>query len=373
MLPKQPKKAAVTNDKKKKERNEGLEHYIKLYKFYFPECESLQDLSVSAYTTEQVRTLLGADLVVSPVEAENVVEAKEVGPVAYSSYLDADDAEESLAAQASNETAVPPVVSISKIADKEEISKRFVPLSNAEEVRIFLAEVVASDYKEGFRWHKASKMRDALHCKELGNLKTSKGIFPLHVMDFGSLLPLEWLNDEAINFYVGTILFDRLSADSRVGIFSSFFYAKLLEVGVGDMKRWHRKDSLHLLDKIVVPINVNNMHWVLAVVDRVRKEIRYYDSYQLSGKNYCQAVLDFYAQWISLHSDGGSLNLKEWKFVNVKGFKKQLNNHDCGVYVCMFADLEMNKLPLSLCPPLTTSLLSEYRLRIACELKAASF
>lgn len=99
-----------------------------------------------------------------------------------------------------------------------------------------------------------------------------------------------WLNDEAINFYVGTILFRRLAADSRVGIFSSFFYSKLLEVGVGEMKRWHRKDSLHLLDKIVVPINVNNIHWVLAVLDAVRKEIRFYDSFQLSGKTYCQSV-----------------------------------------------------------------------------------
>lgn len=134
----------------------------------------------------------------------------------------------------------------------------------------------------------------------------------------------EWLNDEIINFYGVMVRIRSEEAKKRrdkgcpqegdedlldVWVFSSFFFAKLQEVGYAGVKRWskkvgqssaHEEDNetwmsgriLNVLraehflsqfdvfkkDIIILPVNLGNAHWVCAAINLKKKRFEYYDS-----------------------------------------------------------------------------------------------
>ncbi|KAJ0388706.1 hypothetical protein ATCC90586_010716 [Pythium insidiosum] len=74
------------------------------------------------------------------------------------------------------------------------------------------------------------------------------------------MLPLQWLNDEVINFWF-QMLADRDAALVKRGdlpkashFFNSFFYTKVSEGGYNFMNV-----DLFAMDKIFVPVNVSNV------------------------------------------------------------------------------------------------------------------
>ncbi len=55
---------------------------------------------------------------------------------------------------------------------------------------------------------------------------------------------------------------------------NTFFYSKLMEDGVysySNVRRWTSTLNVFALDKVIIPINDNNAHWFLAVVDFRKK------------------------------------------------------------------------------------------------------
>jgi sentrin-specific protease 1 len=166
-----------------------------------------------------------------------------------------------------------------------------------------------------------------------------------------------WLNDEVVNFYMAMLQERdaRLCSASKgtrlpSHYFNSFFMTKLLENGqynYGQVKRWSKKFDVFALDRVFIPINLNNTHWVMAVVYVQKKEIHYYDSMSGSGKRYLDAML----QWLvdeAREKKGELLDPEQWKLSDrEQNVPQQQNGYDCGVFSIMCADYVSDNLPLS--------------------------
>jgi sentrin-specific protease 1 len=166
-----------------------------------------------------------------------------------------------------------------------------------------------------------------------------------------------WLNDEVVNFYMA-MLQERDARLCSAGdgtrlpshYFNSFFMTKLLENGqynYGQVKRWSKKFDVFALDRVFIPINLNNTHWVMAVVYVQKKEIHYYDSMSGSGKRYLDAMLDWLVDE-AREKKGQRLDKLQWKLIDrEQTVPQQQNGYDCGVFSIMCADYVSDNLPLS--------------------------
>ncbi len=70
--------------------------------------------------------------------------------------------------------------------------------------------------------------------------------------------------------------------DLKIHCFSSFFLTMLTN-GYKRVQRWTRSKDVFSLDRIIFPVNLNNTHWCLAVINMKAKKFEYYDS--LGGRN----------------------------------------------------------------------------------------
>ena len=189
------------------------------------------------------------------------------------------------------------------------------------------------------------------------------------------LKPNTWLNDEIVNFYM-CMLQERdqkLCAESKnkrlpSHYFNSFFVSKLLENGQYDyakVRRWSKKFDVFTLDRVFMPINLNNTHWVMSVVYVQKKEVHYYDSMSGSGKRYLEAIL----RWLTdeaREKKQFTLDPLEWKLIDrEKGVPQQQNGYDCGVFSIVCADYLTDYLPLVY----EQKEMSEQRLKIAAAIK----
>ena len=179
------------------------------------------------------------------------------------------------------------------------------------------------------------------------------------------LRPNTWLNDEIVNFYMCMLqerderLCDVHNGASSSGgngngrlrshYFNSFFISKLLEGGsysYANVKRWSKKFDVFALDKVFMPINLHNTHWVMAVVHVVRKEIHYYDSMSGSGRKYLQAIL----RWLqdeAREKKQVQLDASAWQLIDQEDdVPQQHNGVDCGVFSIICADYVSDNLPL---------------------------
>jgi Ulp1 family protease len=126
------------------------------------------------------------------------------------------------------------------------------------------------------------------------------GRFDMSVKKLSCLLTGVWLNDEVVNCYFDMIKKrntqsvrvwnrDYPTLQKKNSLFlATFFIAKLLEGGRYNyplVRRWTKYSNIFDLDKIFVPINIDNSHWALVVVFMMFKEIHYYDRYVIWVKD----------------------------------------------------------------------------------------
>jgi sentrin-specific protease 1 len=90
---------------------------------------------------------------------------------------------------------------------------------------------------------------------------------------------------------------------------------------------------------------VGRMHWALAVLDSRSKTITYNDSFFDSERS--SRVLATLMRWLREYAamdaaaNGGQLaiDVSEWTSVSPgRSVPQQTNLHDCGVYVCYYAE-----------------------------------
>ncbi len=83
-------------------------------------------------------------------------------------------------------------------------------------------------------------------------------------------------------------------------------------------------------DTIFLPLNLNRNHWILAVIDRRKKNIDLYDS--IGSKNH--QVIKLLCKKLDM-----VLNNKDRWHVNdhVKDIQQQTDSHSCALFTCWYA------------------------------------
>ncbi|KAH8843729.1 hypothetical protein MCOR27_004854 [Pyricularia oryzae] len=156
--------------------------------------------------------------------------------------------------------------------------------------------------------------------------------------------PTAWLDDEIIN---GALSHLARFINERAGIkdvraqtpkcvlLNSHFYSNVSRSkGLGDTNRWMRRlgvrpDNLLSVETFVIPINLGNNHWTLAVVRPLKGEVAHIDSMGLSGSGQ-RAVTDMLMTWLRTFL-GNRFDERHWKTRNFVS-PVQTNGHDCGVH-----------------------------------------
>jgi sentrin-specific protease 1 len=117
------------------------------------------------------------------------------------------------------------------------------------------------------------------------------------------------------------------------------------------VRRWSRKvpgKNLFDLDKLFIPINQDNAHWMLVLVSFQECCIRFYDSQKGDRRS---GPDQKYLRWINMYiCDKHKLPLHDWKSeVTPPETPTQRNGYDCGVFVCSFVELIIAGRPLTFC------------------------
>lgn len=174
-----------------------------------------------------------------------------------------------------------------------------------------------------------AQVQKALASRENVQLMNRDNI-EITVRDFKTLAPRRWLNDTIIEFFMKYI---EKSTPNTVA-FNSFFYTNLSERGYQGVRRWmkRKKTQLDKLDKIFTPINLNQSHWALGIIDLKKKTIAYVDSLSNGPNAMGFAILTDLQKYVieeSKHTIGEDFDLIHLDC------PQQPNGYDCGIYVCM--------------------------------------
>lgn len=171
------------------------------------------------------------------------------------------------------------------------------------------------------------------------------------------LKPNTWLNDEVINFYMNMLierdnsLCEKFPGRRKSHFFNSFFVERLLKTdkkyNYNNVKRWSKKFDIFELDKVFFPINIDNMHWTLAVVYPQLKEIHYFDSMRGKGQFYMEGLRNWIMDEAAIKKNL-TLDPSEWILISrTHEIPQQGNGFDCGVFTIVSADFLSDNLPLN--------------------------
>lgn len=158
----------------------------------------------------------------------------------------------------------------------------------------------------------------------------------LMAYDFETLAPKRHLNDKIVDFYINLIKED---SELKIFVFNSYFYKKLEKDGYDGVSSWTKKEDIFKCDMIIIPI-CKDHHWSLVVGNTSKRSLGFYDS--LSKKNYrCLKRIRTYLG--REHLSHKRTEIPRWTIYRKTGIPLQLNDFDCGVFICTYAKYICNK------------------------------
>ncbi|ACH46896.1 putative ubiquitin-like putative cysteine protease [Feldmannia species virus] len=182
------------------------------------------------------------------------------------------------------------------------------------------------------------------------NLRKRKCKIKFTQGDINRFHPGRWYNDNIIDSYMALLGGSSNPASRKKAYFFNTMFYPLLTHG-GSISGYTRGIPITRKDRIFIPVNVHNNHWILVVVDAESKRIQHYNSMA----SVSEVVLENIKNWASKTYKSG-----DW-VAEDKTSPMQKNGSDCGVFVCVNAALLSNKRKLSY----TQNHMSAYRQRIA--------
>jgi Ulp1 family protease len=97
----------------------------------------------------------------------------------------------------------------------------------------------------------------------------------------------------------------------------------------------HTRHPLCVLDfdQLILPINIDNNHWILIQVNMTNNKIICFDSFHNQHNDICVKI----AEWLQAQHNALELNqLREWTIsAPPQNIAMQTNGYDCGVYVAI--------------------------------------
>lgn len=194
--------------------------------------------------------------------------------------------------------------------------------------------------------------------------------------DLRKLQDGEWLNGEIINAYMGL-----MRAQDRTSYYAkTFVVQQLLQLKSGDAaqrgkysyanaKSLINRIDLAIYRRLYFPININNQHWTLVVVDLQsddRVTLRYYDSMGSPGHGYLDTIERLLQDnWRDMRQTD---ELPRWlqqcpRILGSRDTPQQENGCDCGVFVTCTVDHLRQDLPVDFTQQMLID--SQYRYRMA--------
>lgn len=150
-----------------------------------------------------------------------------------------------------------------------------------------------------------------------------------------------WLDDQIINQYFDLLIdCTRHNEHSMMHAIESHFWSLLRGCGYERAKQIAGNVDIFQCDKVFIPIHLNGNHWGLAVIQPHHREITYYDSMGQTSDGGEDVVikLEEYIKYDSMIQHKTELDTSQWRKINVTNIPKQTNSHDCGVFVCAYAE-----------------------------------
>lgn len=193
----------------------------------------------------------------------------------------------------------------------------------------------------------------------------------LTVADFRRFEAENWLNDSTMNSLVALINVrakqvaamraagvPATSTVPRTFMFNTHFFSRLRErAGLYDyagVRRWGFRNGLDIgaVDRILIPVNMANLHWVLVLIDVKHRQLIFFDS--LRGQ--AAPTLATVRRWLEdevgarLGTDAAEAwDIASWEGVVDLGSPRQADRGSCGVFVMAAADCFSLGAPLSFC------------------------
>ncbi|XP_028417451.1 uncharacterized protein LOC114541847 isoform X1 [Dendronephthya gigantea] len=158
-----------------------------------------------------------------------------------------------------------------------------------------------------------------------------------------------WLNDKIINNFLIDVQ-RKSQGTNRVAVMSSFMYTKLCKYGVHSITKWIQKNPFFKADLCFIPINLDNNHWSLGVVDFTSCTIFLYDPMAMAmlreERSFHKKIRLLIAHLQAICPEMSPPDVKY--FDNSTKFEpRQLDGSSCGVFVCMVADYMVNGLDVN--------------------------
>ena len=118
-------------------------------------------------------------------------------------------------------------------------------------------------------------------------------------------------------------------------IFNSYFYeiVRRDENNYKKISKFWKNENLYNYNHIIIPINIDNIHWIMVDISLQQKKIYFYDSYQFTSNR--DIVFKNLTKVFSDYINNSDCDFCEWVYIDVN-CPKQSNSLDCGVFMCMF-------------------------------------
>ena len=114
----------------------------------------------------------------------------------------------------------------------------------------------------------------------------------------------------------------------------------------GNGLQYVKEQDLLQWDKLFVPINVNEEHWVMVVVDLQSELLEFYDSLPKKfHRGQMKNIAKFFGDLSTLRGKSG-MGISDWKKVVREDILVQPDTFNCGVFVLMFAEMISQGRPL---------------------------
>ncbi|AAR26952.1 FirrV-1-E3 [Feldmannia irregularis virus a] len=179
------------------------------------------------------------------------------------------------------------------------------------------------------------------------HLKYTKPPYTIKILDrentvftdrsYDTLKPGAWLDDVVINSYV-TLVSDRAQMEGKTVInMDSLFYSVFEKYQNYERVKGFSfdKPTTNKRAKILIPVNVDNNHWILVVVDNRKKTVTAYDSLGVSRRKVTSDIM----LWLQKEYRHKKVpfNRAEWTTVTTGQCPTQNNGNDCGIFTLVTA------------------------------------
>ena len=109
-----------------------------------------------------------------------------------------------------------------------------------------------------------------------------------------------------------------------------------------NVKHWSKKvpgKDIFKLKYILIPINLNNMHWTMVVIYMEEKRIQYYDSMGGTDEAKLEGLFQYVKDEYKAKNSGQKMDVSGWKLVScTSDTRRQTDGFNCGAFVCSSCD-----------------------------------